>query len=68
LKQCRHGRTVKRIDDLGPKFETELEEFFVNYPRLGGKKYRILAMKGPSRARRCMKEGRRAAQRNAKFK
>jgi inorganic pyrophosphatase len=52
---------VKRIDDMGPKFEDELEEFFVNYHRLSGRKYRILAMKGPNRARRCIKEARKAA-------
>lgn len=54
---------VKRIDDLGPKFESELEEFFVNYHRLSGKKYRILAMKGPRGARHCIKAARKAAQR-----
>jgi inorganic pyrophosphatase len=30
---------VKRIDDLGRRFERELEEFFVNYHRLSGKSY-----------------------------
>lgn len=59
---------VKRIDDMGPKFESELEEFFVNYHRLSGKKYRILAMKGPSHARRCIKQARKAAQRTRKSK
>src|SRR5882757_11212212 len=34
---------VKRIDDLGTRFERDIEEFFVNYHRLIGKKYRILA-------------------------
>src|SRR5947209_2621230 len=32
---------VKRIDDLGKRFERELCEFFVNYHRLSGKEYRI---------------------------
>src|SRR5579859_2234440 len=53
---------VKRIDDLGKKFEREIEEFFVNYHRLVGKAYRILALKGPAAASRCvtkaMKEAR----------
>jgi inorganic pyrophosphatase len=50
---------VKRIDDLGRRLEQELEEFFVNYHRLSGKKYRILALKGPAAARRCIKRARK---------
>jgi len=50
---------VKRIDDLGKRFERELEEFFVNYHRLSGKEYRILALKGPSGALRCLKQARK---------
>lgn len=50
---------VKRIDDLGKRFERELEEFFVNYHRLSGKNYRILAVKGPAAARHCIKQARR---------
>jgi inorganic pyrophosphatase len=52
---------VKHIDDMGPQFEKELEEFFVNYHRLHGKEYRILAMKGPAQALRCVKACRKAA-------
>jgi inorganic pyrophosphatase len=52
---------VKRIDDLGKKFERELEEFFVNYHRLSGKQYRILGLKGPAAAQRCVKEARKRA-------
>jgi inorganic pyrophosphatase len=40
---------VKRIDDLGKRFERELEEFFVNY-RLSGEQYRILAGRQPAAA------------------
>lgn len=46
---------VKRIDDLGKRFERELEEFFVNYHRLSGEQYRILALRGPAAGRRCVK-------------
>jgi inorganic pyrophosphatase len=49
---------VKRIDDLGKRFERELEEFFVNYHRLSGEQYRILALKGPAAGRRCVKQAR----------
>jgi inorganic pyrophosphatase len=52
---------VKRIDDLGKQFERELEEFFVNYHRLSGKEYRVLALKGPAAGRRCVKQTRKNA-------
>jgi inorganic pyrophosphatase len=52
---------VKRIDDLGKRFERELEEFFVNYHRLSGKQYRILAVKGPAGGRRCVKQAQKRA-------
>ena len=37
----------------------ELEEFFVNYHDLSGKKYRILGAKGPREAEQRIKEGMR---------
>ena len=49
---------VKTIDDMGKKFEQELEEFFVNYHKLTGKEYRVLAMKGPDQARKLVKSQR----------
>jgi len=49
---------VKHIDDLGKRFEKEIEEFFVNYHRLGGVSYRVLAVKGPSAALRAVKKAR----------
>ncbi len=52
---------IQRIDELGQKFEKELEEFFVNYHRLGGKDYRILGLKGPAAGRRCVKQARKRA-------
>ena len=52
---------VKRIDDLGKHFERELEEFFVNYHRLSDEEYRILGLKGPAAARRCIKQSRKRA-------
>lgn len=50
---------VKRIDDLGKRFERELEEFFVNYHCLSGKKYRILAVKSRAAARHCVEQARK---------
>jgi inorganic pyrophosphatase len=48
------------VDDLGKQFVRELEEFFVNFHDLMGKKYRILDVRGPGQARRCVEQGRKA--------
>lgn len=52
---------IKHIDDLGKLFLRELEQFFVNYHKLSGKEYRILAAKGPAAAQRAIKRGRAKA-------
>lgn len=52
---------IRHVDDLGKRFERELEEFFVNYHRLSGQHYRILSLKGPGAARRCIQKARRRA-------
>jgi len=52
---------VKHINDLGKEFVEELEEFFVNYHELSGKKYRILDVRGPREARRRIESGVREA-------
>ena len=54
---------VRHIDDLGPEFAKELEEFFVNYHRLSGKQFRVLGLKGPGTARRCVRDSLKAARR-----
>jgi inorganic pyrophosphatase len=54
---------VKHVQDLGKKFVRELEDFFVNYHRLVGKKYEILDVKGPREARRRIKDGMKAIRR-----
>jgi inorganic pyrophosphatase len=46
---------VKHIDDLGSQFEQEIEQFFVNFHKLSGKKFRVRGLKGPAQARRCIK-------------
>jgi inorganic pyrophosphatase len=50
---------IKHIDDLGKHFERELEEFFVNHHKLGGKQFHIIALKGPTAARRLIKQARK---------
>src|SRR5262249_8572486 len=47
---------ISHISELGKKFVQELEEFFVNYHALSGKKYRILDVKGPTKANRLIAE------------
>ena len=49
---------IRDINDLGKQFCRELEEFFVNYHRLTGKKYRVLGLKGPDEARKLVKSAR----------
>jgi inorganic pyrophosphatase len=53
--------TIQHIDDLGKPFVRELEEFFVNYHELTGKKYEVLSVKGPAEARRRIRKGIKAA-------
>jgi inorganic pyrophosphatase len=57
---------VKHIKDLGKKFVTELEEFFVNYHQLSGKEYRILDVRGPNEAQKRIKDGMRGAKRKTR--
>lgn len=65
IEQQNHSYAhVKHVRDLGKKFVRELEEFFVNYHKLVGKKYEILDVKGPGEARRRIKDGMRAFRRN----
>jgi inorganic pyrophosphatase len=51
---------IRHVDDLGDEFLQELEDFFVNYHELSGKKYHVLGVKGPKEAERRLKDGLRA--------
>ena len=67
IEQDNHSySSVKHVDDLGKEFARELEDFFVNYHKLTGKKYKILGLKGPKAAQRCIREGMKAARREAR--
>jgi inorganic pyrophosphatase len=55
---------IEHIDDLGKQFVKELEEFFVNYHNLTGKKYEVIDVRGPGEARRRIDECRRNANGN----
>ncbi|HTZ49756.1 MAG TPA: inorganic diphosphatase [Verrucomicrobiae bacterium] len=62
IEQDNHSYAhVKHVQDLGRPFVLELEEFFVNYHQLSGKKYRILNVRGPAEAFRRIKVGMRDA-------
>ena len=52
---------IKKLRDLPRQFVHELEEFFVNYHQLEGKKYRLLGCKGADIAMRTIKDAQRAA-------
>lgn len=52
---------IKRLEDLPDKFVHELEEFFVNYHNLEGKKYNLLGCKDATTAMRMIQKARRAA-------
>ena len=54
---------IKVIDDLGKTFLRELEDFFVNYHELSGEHYRVIDVRGPKQARKCIDSGMRAARR-----
>jgi inorganic pyrophosphatase len=55
---------IRHINDLGKSFIKELEDFFVNYHELSGKEYRVLDVKGPAKAHKCVKQGIKAIGRN----
>jgi inorganic pyrophosphatase len=50
---------IQHIDNLGKAFLRELEAFFVNYHRLSGEKYKIIAVRGAPQANRRIEQGRR---------
>jgi inorganic pyrophosphatase len=52
---------VRKLKDLPGKWVKELQDFFVNYHSLEGKKYRLLGCKGADAALRLIKEAQKAA-------
>jgi inorganic pyrophosphatase len=52
---------VNKIKDLPDKWVEEVEEFFVNYHKLEGKKYELLGTDGAGQAMRLIDKARRAA-------
>lgn len=52
---------LKKLGDLPKQFLHELEEFFVNYHRMEGKRYKLLGCKDANEAKRMIQKARRAA-------
>lgn len=52
---------VLSLKDLPSKWVKELQDFFVNYHNLEGKKYRLLGCKGSAAALKLIKEARKAS-------
>jgi inorganic pyrophosphatase len=57
---------INHVRDLGEQFVSELEEFFVNYHRHLGKKYKVLGVKGAAEARRRIEDGMKAVGRKGR--
>lgn len=56
-KDAHRFAEIKSLDDLGKDFSHELEDFFVNFHRLSGEKYKILGLTNAGRARKLVKAG-----------
>ena len=54
-------QNVRKLSDLPKQFLRELEDFFVNYHRLEGKKYKLLGYKEIAVAERLIKKAKKAA-------
>jgi inorganic pyrophosphatase len=62
IEQDNHSyASIKHVDDMGKEFARELEDFFVNYHKLVGKTYKVLGLKGPKAALRCIHAGMKSA-------
>jgi inorganic pyrophosphatase len=67
IEQDNHSfADIKHVDDLGKEFARELEDFFVNYHKLIGKTYKVLGLKGPKAAQRCIRQGIKASRKQGK--
>jgi inorganic pyrophosphatase len=52
---------IRKLKDLPAQWLTELQDFFVNYHNLEGKKYKLLGCKGEDAALRLIKKAQKAA-------
>lgn len=61
-EQTHRYSNVQKLKDLPDQWIEEVEEFFVNYHNLEGKKYQLLGTKGTAEAIRLIRKAQRAAQ------
>lgn len=54
-------RRIRKMSDLSKHFTKELEDFFINYHQLEGKKYKVLGCKGKDAAIGLIKKSEKAA-------
>jgi inorganic pyrophosphatase len=52
---------IRTLKDLPAKWVDEVQDFFVNYHGLEGKKYKILGRRGQETALRLIKDAQKAA-------
>lgn len=58
---------VLSLKALPRKLLDEIEEFFISYNKMRGKKFRVIARRGPKRALKLIKEARRNFQSRGRF-
>jgi inorganic pyrophosphatase len=61
-EQSHQYANIRKLKDLPDKWLEEVQEFFVNFHNLEGKKYQLLGIKNAAEARRLVRKARRAAQ------
>lgn len=55
--KCRRDSDCKNVKDLGDRRVEEIEQFFVSYNRVNGKKFEIIGVHGPKRAGELARAG-----------
>lgn len=61
-EQTHRYTNIRKLSDLPDKWTEEVEEFFVNYHNLAGKKYQLLGTKGMREALRLIRKARKAVE------
>lgn len=65
---CHNGRDVRSLKALDENRVNEIQEFFVSYNRVRGKKFKVTNIGGPSKAKSLARAGIGAARQSAKGK
>ena len=52
---------VRSVSDLNESLLREVEQFFVNYNAINGKKFKVIDCKGPKAALKCLQKASKAA-------